>query len=150
MTIFISLFTLLIPLFGGGVIYLGVKWLSHRKEIFNSYTKVSGTITGEEKRTSTMSGPSSSQGRVSVNYAPIIEYKYEEVTYKHIPKIATGVRVNVGETVGVLVNPNNPEDAAFASPTFLYSPKRIIFIGSCIVVIGLGLSFHQIIFPLLK
>jgi hypothetical protein len=116
-----------------GLIFGGLYWAYSTSEFERQAHKTIGTITSMKKSTS------HTEGRVSYTYAPVVSYNIDGKKYTHTSKVSSSNPTHkTGETLTVLYDPQNPEDALIERGLWNYITQMVL------IILGIGIFLNAI------
>ncbi len=131
-------FTLFLLLFAGiAFSKWGLSELFKVRRIKRGFMRQKGQVVDFEVTHST------SSGRSTEMYAPVIEYKVLNQNYRFIARISSSQKsVSRNEWVDILVNPDEYSEAYQLSSDLMVFPVAASIVGAIMTLAGLGLIYY--------
>lgn len=135
----------LIPLFGVISFIIGIKELRKSSRRIKEWIKVTGNITALKE----VAGPislNSNTNSTGVSFQSVYKFQIAEKEYTGTGStVSSPAAYNVGDTVTILVNPDNPNESDIYDSSFIYMPFIPLILGIIFLTAGSIAVYYFII-----
>ena len=132
------LFMTLLALVVGVVVFsFGIYYTVNARKEIGGYKEMTAVVVGYEENRSF----SPSDNRTGITYAEVVEYSVEGITYRAQNTVSSTSPKNIGATMRIAVNPDDPADCIFINSQKWMCVILIVF-GAALIAFGIAMAIY--------